>query len=361
MALTLAMRCLVLAHIALGALSADLAASRRELSDRGAAGRDIDGMGSFADADGDTDDCAVLQLPLHAAAASGSPPGALPGRGPSGGGHAAGRGGNLSLLDAGEAQRRSVLALQGLARLREEQGRVRAALESERGENGRVEAEVAERLKEAALLEQELLTKQAVVGRGPMAFVPGFLHGKLATVAAVVAGVVIFLAIMCFVMRYSTANSQVRAKRLTAREGEEAECGLTRSEPVIGDEDEEDDSDDDEDSNCMMCLKACRGCVCGCSLQTMMAFYSVLAVWSLGLAVMWKLNILQPFLQNMAVIVIFVSGLSGLVVLSLAETWITISDEFDNAIEFMQHIHDKVDVIMTAMGFAEHPKLKDEK
>jgi len=224
-----------LAHIALGALSADLAASRRELSDRGAAGRDIDGMGSFADADGDTDDCAVLQLPLHAAAASGSPPGALPGRGPSGGGHAAGRGGNLSLLDAGEAQRRSVLALQGLARLREEQGRVRAALESERGENGRVEAEVAERLKEAALLEQELLTKQAVVGRGPMAFVPGFLHGKLATVAAVVAGVVIFLAIMCFVMRYSTANSQVRAKRLTAREGEEAECGLTRSEPVIGD------------------------------------------------------------------------------------------------------------------------------
>eukprot|EP00446_Apocalathium_sp_SHHI-4_P058204 CAMPEP_0177303166 /NCGR_PEP_ID=MMETSP0368-20130122/5989_1 /TAXON_ID=447022 ORGANISM="Scrippsiella hangoei-like, Strain SHHI-4" /NCGR_SAMPLE_ID=MMETSP0368 /ASSEMBLY_ACC=CAM_ASM_000363 /LENGTH=52 /DNA_ID=CAMNT_0018761697 /DNA_START=98 /DNA_END=252 /DNA_ORIENTATION=- len=52
------MRCLVLAHISLGALSADLAASRRELNDRGAAGMDIDGMGSSADADGDTDDCA---------------------------------------------------------------------------------------------------------------------------------------------------------------------------------------------------------------------------------------------------------------------------------------------------------------
>lgn len=349
-----------MAHISLGALSADLAAFRRELNDRGAAGRDIDGMGSFADADGDTDDCAVLQLPLHAAAASGSPPGALPSRGPSGGGHAAGRGSNLSLLDAGEAQRRSVLALQGLARLREEQGRVRVALESERGENGRVEAEVAERLKEAALLEQELLTKQAVVGRGPMVFVTGFMHGKLATIAAVVAGVTILLAIMFFVMRYSTANSQVRAKqRLTAQEGEEAERGLARSGPVIGDDDSDDE--DDDDSNCMMCLKACRGCVCGCSLQTMMAFYSVLAVWSLGLAVMWKFHILQPLLQNMSVILIFVSGLLGLVVLSLAETWVTISDEFDNAIEFMQHIHDKVDVIMTAMGFAEHPTSKDEK
>jgi len=101
-------------------------------------------------------------------------------------------------------------------------------------------------------------------------------------------------------------------------------------------------------------LECVEGCLCGCSPRARIMFWTWTLMWSVGLAILWQREILQPFLRQLIVFAMIAIVVVAVVLLAAVEMWMKFHDKFHSGVEAVEYIHQKVDKVLHIFGFATH-------
>eukprot|EP00932_Pfiesteria_piscicida_P021906 SRR837773.8679.p1 GENE.SRR837773.8679~~SRR837773.8679.p1 ORF type:complete len:397 (+),score=39.71 SRR837773.8679:88-1278(+) len=101
------------------------------------------------------------------------------------------------------------------------------------------------------------------------------------------------------------------------------------------------------------CITCCRRCLCDHKLSSKILFHCIACAWLVGLGLLWHLGILQTFLEQLSVVLVFASLIFAVVLLSAAEMYIIVSGEIASAFKFFSHLSKQLDGVLRALGFRE--------
>eukprot|EP00405_Crypthecodinium_cohnii_P007627 CAMPEP_0206424464 /NCGR_PEP_ID=MMETSP0324_2-20121206/3244_1 /ASSEMBLY_ACC=CAM_ASM_000836 /TAXON_ID=2866 /ORGANISM="Crypthecodinium cohnii, Strain Seligo" /LENGTH=300 /DNA_ID=CAMNT_0053889125 /DNA_START=290 /DNA_END=1189 /DNA_ORIENTATION=+ len=199
---------------------------------------------------------------------------------------------------------------------------LRVGLEQRRANRRILEQRLQNESKEVEHMQAELKKEEPREGRSVLANflsdVEDEVETNQAVLAAILFGTVVVSVLTCLCSRYTL--SQRKAEYMKAEEDFK-----DRSWPYQ--------------------------CFCGCSPATKVSFYGALVAWLSGLVVLYKMGTLQELMGQIACFFMVLAMIVMALVLVIWEAWMRASGELHNILSFFDHLHEKIDGMLAALGF----------
>lgn len=258
----------------------------------------------------------------------------------------------LQLLHA--VARQSATALIEGSRVRADNKRASAELDRARTENDKVIAEVAALRAEGSRLEHRLAAERQAGAAPHGHFAISLLHGPASLIAAEWHDhrrLVLAAAVLLPVLLASLWFLCCRPHKPKKEKGRGTLDGIKRK--TRGGEHEADNSEDEHAYG--QRAQTVYHLLCGCSPHARFDFYSVLVAWWVGFGVMWHFGVVQPFLQQLIVVVMMGTLLLAMLALTSLETWMHVRGKFHKVKVWLKKGEKKVLQMMEVAGFELHP------